>query len=89
MEFEKRTLRPRNAKRKTYYEDEHLDDEEEVGPDLLIFEFESGVLKGCQDGTTLYSYLSSKIDLTDYLVAELIDQRVDLNVSLIYSGFSF
>lgn len=72
----KRTLRPRAAKRKSM-----IEDEAELGADLLIFEFESGVLNDCPNGTTLKAYLSSKIELSDFSAAELIEQGVDFSVS--------
>lgn len=77
-ELSDRTLRPRTSKRKSWSDE----DDSVLGVDLLIFEFESGVLKDCPNGTTLKTYLSSKLELTNSTIAELIHQGVDFNVRL-------
>ena len=58
-------------------------EESEMSTNLLIYEFESGTLADCLNGVTLKSYLSSKINLEDFLVADLIEQGVDFNVSAV------
>lgn len=77
--IEKRVLRPRAAKRKCFVEE----DDSILGADVLIFEFESGVLKDCPNGTTLKTYLCNKLHLTDFAIAELIGQGVDFNVRVL------